>query len=109
MKQPITTAANDMTAEDQLQDVLRSFRIDSSLSRVDQLNELKMVPGKDLIAAMPSFRLDTFRAVTDDDFILGNMITQLRDGTVARAFQDRGMRLVIGEADAEVCRSDRSV
>lgn len=95
-------AANDVTAEDQLQDVLKTFRIDSSLSRFEQLDELKKIRAKDLIAAMPFFRLDTFRAVTDEDFILGTMITQLRDGTLAQAFQARGMRLLIGEADAEV-------
>lgn len=102
MKWHNLTTTNNITAEDQLQDVLKTFRIDSSLSRLEQINELKKIPAKDLVAAMPSYRLDTFRAVTDEDFILGNMITQLRDGTFAQAFQARGMRLVIGEADAEV-------
>jgi carboxylesterase type B len=91
------------TAEEQLQDVLRTLEIDQSLSRSQQLAELRQVSAQDLITAMPSFRLDTFRAVTDEEFILGNMMAQLRDGTIARAFQDRGMRVIIGETETEVC------
>ncbi|KAH7024360.1 Alpha/Beta hydrolase protein [Microdochium trichocladiopsis] len=88
-------------AEDQLQDVLTTLKIDQSLSRSQQLAELREIPHQDLISAMPSFRLDTFRAVTDEDFVPGGMIEQLRDGTLAKAFQERGMKLVIGEAESE--------
>ncbi|KXJ87210.1 Alpha/Beta hydrolase protein [Microdochium bolleyi] len=88
-------------AEDQLQDVISTLKISSSLSRREQLDELRKIPAQDLITALPSFRLDTFRAVTDEDFILSNMIEQLRDGTISSAFCERGMRIIIGEAEDE--------
>lgn len=83
--------------------MLSVCKIDQSLSRQDQLDSLRQASHQDLVAALSSLRLDSFRAVTDQEFIHGDMIERLRDGTLANGFKDRGMRIIIGEADTEVC------
>lgn len=83
--------------------MLDRFKIDQSLSRQGQVDALRQVPSQDLVAALSSLRLNSFRAVTDQDFIHGDMIDLLRDGTVAKSFKSRGMRVLIGETETEVC------
>ncbi|KAH8883294.1 alpha/beta-hydrolase [Thozetella sp. PMI_491] len=87
--------------ESQLQEVLDFLGIDPSLSRQQRLSHLRKVSSKELIAALSSLRLNSFRAVTDQDFIHGDMIERFRDGTVAKRFRDRGIRVVIGETESE--------
>jgi carboxylesterase type B len=98
------TAVNNFQAEQQLQNVLEIFRINPLLSRQEQLDSLRQIPHQELLAALPLLRLDSFRAVTDQDFIHQDMIERLRDGTVAKGFRDREMRIIIGETETEVCR-----
>ena len=83
--------------------MLNKFKIDQSLSRQNQLDALRQVSDQDLVAALSSLRLTSFRAVTDQDFIHGDMIDLLRDGTVAKGFKNRGMRVIIGETETEAC------
>jgi carboxylesterase type B len=90
-------------AEQQLQNVLSVFEIDPSLSRQEQLNSLRKIPHQELIDTLPLLRLNSFRAVTDQDFIDSDMMERLRDGSVAKGFRDRSMKIVIGETESEVC------
>lgn len=68
----------------------------------EKIDCLRNVPSNNLIAKFSSLRLDTFRPVTDGDFVTSDMLKLLRDGTVVRLFKDRGMRIMIGETESEV-------
>ncbi|CAH0054454.1 unnamed protein product [Clonostachys solani] len=93
--------ANNIAANLQLEDVFDLFNIDPLLSVQEKIDRLRNVPSNNLIAKFSSLRLDTFRPVTDGDFVAGDMLKLLRDGTVARLFKDRGMRIMIGETESE--------
>lgn len=94
--------ANNIAANLQLEDVFDLFNIDPLLSVQEKIDCLRNAPSNNLMAKFSSLRLDTFRPVTDGDFVAGDMLKLLRDGTVARLFKDRGMRIMIGETESEV-------
>lgn len=96
--------ADDIVATLQLEDVLSFLKIDSSLSVQEKIDRLRDVPSSNLIAKFSSVRLDTFSPVTDENFVSSSMLKLLRDGTVARLFKDRGMRIMVGEMESEVCQ-----
>jgi carboxylesterase type B len=103
VKSRLGSIVDNSQAEKQLQDVLSISKIDTLLPRAEQLDRLRQIPYQELVAALSSLRLNSFRAVTDQDFIHRDMIDRLRDGTVAEGFRDRGMKIIIGEAETEVC------
>jgi carboxylesterase type B len=82
--------------------VLDVFKVDPLVSRQEQLDYLRKIPHQKLVEGLSLLRLDSFRAVTDQDFIHADMIERLRDGTMARGFKDRGMRIIVGETETEV-------
>lgn len=96
---------NVCTATTQLENVFAHFQISPSLPLSQRLDGLRKIDGTKLIESFHKLRLHTFRAVTDGEFIRGDMIEKFRDGTFARLFKERGVRILIGETENEVCSS----
>lgn len=91
------------TATTQLEDVFAHFEISPSLPLSQRLDSLRKIDGAKLIESFHALRLHTFRAVTDGEFICGDMIEKFRDGTFARRFKEGRVRLLVGETENEVC------
>ncbi|KAJ9640596.1 hypothetical protein H2204_003224 [Knufia peltigerae] len=88
-------------ATTQLENVFAHFQISPSLPLSQRLDGLREIDGTKLIESFHKLRLHTFRAVTDGEFIRGDMIEKFRDGTFARLFKERGVRILIGETENE--------
>ncbi|KAL6702715.1 hypothetical protein ACN47E_000997 [Coniothyrium glycines] len=85
----------------QLQNVYETFGIDKSLSTSEKLDHLRKVPASDLVSKLFDLEVHTFRGVTDDEIIPSDLITSIHSGVFAARFKDRGMRILLGEAEAE--------
>lgn len=78
------------------------FKIDPSLPAQEKVDRLRAIPASELVASFPLMRLDTFRTVTDENFVSRDMLKLLRNGTIAKLFKERDIKILIGEAESEV-------
>lgn len=85
----------------QLQNVLSTFNISSSLSPDERLDKLREVPASSLVEKIFEFDIHTFRGVTDNEMIPSDLISNIHSGAFASRFKDRGMRILLGEAETE--------
>lgn len=87
--------------EAQLQNVLSTFSISSSLSPSERLDKLRSIPAQTLVSRIFDLDIHTFRGVTDDAIIPSDLIANIHSGAFAARFKARGMRILLGEAETE--------
>lgn len=85
----------------QLQNVLSTLNIPDSLAPDERLNKLREVPASALVEKIFDFEIHTFRGVTDNEMIPSNLISNIHSGAFAARFKERGMRILLGEAETE--------
>ncbi|KAH8429220.1 uncharacterized protein LDX57_006887 [Aspergillus melleus] len=83
--------------QSQFDELCEHFGIASSLPGPDKLTALRQVSAQDLCDAIMKLKHHTFRPVTDGVFIHPNIFNYYRDGSFAREFKRRGLRIFIGE------------
>ncbi|KAK2609363.1 hypothetical protein QQS21_002144 [Conoideocrella luteorostrata] len=88
-------------AESQFDEVCEHFKIPATLSASEKLSALRQISQADLLKCLRLLKNHTFRPVTDDLFFHSGMIDYIEDGTFAKEFQARNMKLLIGEVANE--------
>ncbi|CAI7647631.1 unnamed protein product [Penicillium viridicatum] len=83
--------------EAQFEEICTYFNAPSSLSGVEKLQFLRGISARDLCAGIMNLGNHTFRPVTDDMFIKPEIFDYYRDGSFAREFKRRDLRIFIGE------------
>ncbi|KAL4776415.1 Alpha/Beta hydrolase protein [Aspergillus nidulans var. acristatus] len=73
------------------------FKIPSTSPGREKLQRLREVNARDLCDAIMKLKHHTFRPVTDGIFIHPDLFEYYRDGSFAREFKRRGLRILIGE------------
>ncbi|SCO84261.1 related to triacylglycerol lipase II precursor [Fusarium oxysporum] len=83
--------------EEQFDELCEYFGIPADISGAERLCNLRSISADDLSAAIMELKNHTFRPVTDDLFIHSGIFDYYRDGSFAREFKKRGLKLFIGE------------
>jgi carboxylesterase type B len=83
--------------QEQFNEVCKYFGIEEALSGKEKLARLREIETGDLVGCIMKLKHHTFRPVTDGLLIFPGMIKYHEDGSFAEAFQDRGLKLLIGE------------
>ncbi|KAM0238443.1 hypothetical protein ACHAPO_003408 [Fusarium lateritium] len=83
--------------EEQFDELCEYFDIPSDLKGSEKLDRLRNISSDDLSSAIMELKNHTFRPVTDDLFIHSGIFDYYRDGSFAREFKKRGLKLLIGE------------
>jgi carboxylesterase type B len=81
--------------------VLSTFSISTDLSPSKRLDKLRSIPATTLVSRIFDFDTHTFRGVTDNDMISSDLIASIYSGNFASRFKERGMRILLGEAETE--------
>ncbi|KAL4921722.1 Alpha/Beta hydrolase protein [Aspergillus aurantiobrunneus] len=81
----------------QFDELCEYFDIPSTSAGSEKLKRLRELSAQDLCGAIMKLKHHTFRPVTDDVFIHRNLFEYYRDGSFAREFRRRGLRIFIGE------------
>jgi carboxylesterase type B len=89
-------------ANDQFKDLCSVLDIPDASTPAERLNLLREVPAATLVEALSEMKMSNFRAVTDGDIIQAHMVQRFEDCTFAKAFVERGYRLMVGETETEV-------
>ncbi|KAF5581277.1 triacylglycerol lipase II precursor [Fusarium pseudocircinatum] len=83
--------------EEQFDELCEYFGIPTDISGAERLRDLRSISADDLSSAIMELKNHTFRPVTDDLFIHSGIFDYYRDGSFAREFKKRGLKLYIGE------------
>ncbi|KAF5971501.1 triacylglycerol lipase II precursor [Fusarium coicis] len=83
--------------EEQFDELCEYFGIPADISGAERLRNLRSISADDLSSAIMELKNHTFRPVTDDLFIHSGIFDYYRDGSFAREFKKRGLKLYIGE------------
>ncbi|KAL5048947.1 hypothetical protein BDW71DRAFT_213165 [Aspergillus fruticulosus] len=81
----------------QFDELCSYFKIPSTSSGPEKLQRLRETNAKDLCDAIMKLKHHTFRPVTDGVFIHPKLFEYYRNGSFAREFKRRGLRIFIGE------------
>ena len=81
--------------------MLSTFSIPASLPPSERLDKLRSIPAQTLVSRIFDLDIHTFRGVTDDAIIPCDLITNIHSGAFAARFKERGMRILLGEAETE--------
>ncbi|KAL4976632.1 Alpha/Beta hydrolase protein [Aspergillus desertorum] len=81
----------------QFDELCEYFKIPPTSSGPEKLQRLRETSAKDLCDAIMKLKHHTFRPVTDGVFIHPRLFKYYRDGSFAREFKRRGLRILIGE------------
>ncbi|KAH8669160.1 Alpha/Beta hydrolase protein [Xylariales sp. PMI_506] len=87
--------------EPQFDELCSFFGVQEDLSGEEKLSRLRQISAKDLCSGLMELNHHTFRPVTDDLFIHPGIFDYYRDGSFAREFKNRGLKLYIGEVRDE--------
>lgn len=87
--------------EPQFDELCEFFNVPASLSGAMKLNLLRSISAENLCSAVMKLKHHTFRPVTDNLFILDGIFQYYHDGSFAREFKRRNLRLFIGEVRDE--------
>ncbi|KPM38473.1 hypothetical protein AK830_g8106 [Neonectria ditissima] len=85
----------------QFDELCSYFNIGATLSADDKLASLRNISAQDLVQVIPHLKHHTFRPVTDELFIQGEMTEYLQGKAFADEFKTRGYRILIGEVRNE--------
>ncbi|KAL4752926.1 hypothetical protein BDW72DRAFT_211029 [Aspergillus terricola var. indicus] len=83
--------------QSQFDELCEYFKIPSTSSGHEKLRRLREINAKDLCDTIMKLKHHTFRPVTDGIFIHPDLFEYYRDGSFAREFKRRGLRILIGE------------
>ncbi|CEF84873.1 hypothetical protein FGSG_13166 [Fusarium graminearum PH-1] len=83
--------------EEQFDELCEYFDIPQDLKGSEKLDRLRNISSDDLSSAIMELKNHTFRPVTDNLFIHSGIFDYYRDGSFAREFKKRGLKLLIGE------------
>lgn len=83
--------------QDQLEELCSHFGLSPSLSAKERLSELRKMPWKDLLQAIPHLQNHTFRPVTDNIFIHEGLVDYVNSASFAAAFKGAGFRILTCE------------
>ncbi|EXK24125.1 hypothetical protein FOMG_19134 [Fusarium oxysporum f. sp. melonis 26406] len=82
----------------QFDELCEHFNVPRGVSDSKKMELLRAIDGRKLTDAVMKLNNHTFRPVTDGVFILQGLNYYIQDGSFAREFKERGMKLFIGEA-----------
>jgi carboxylesterase type B len=85
----------------QFDELISYFSIPSNLTISQKLSALRSIPASDLVAAIPNLKLHTFRAITDNSFILPTFLSSIHSGAFAARLKANGTSLLLGEVSHE--------
>lgn len=88
-------------ANDQFDELCAAFRISPTLTRAQQVEQLRAIKDSELAGRLMSLKHHTFRHVTDGDFISPDLVKRAQTGEFAAEFKRRGFKLIIGEVENE--------
>lgn len=71
------------------------------MSPKEKLDQLRKIPASSLVKRIFDFKIHTFRGVTDDEMIPSDLLSNMHSGAFAARFKERGMRILLGEAETE--------
>jgi carboxylesterase type B len=83
--------------EEQFDELCEYFDISKDLAGSEKLECLRNITSDDLSSAIMELKNHTFRPVTDNLFIHSGIFDYYRDGSFAREFKKRDLKLLIGE------------
>ncbi|KAI7762807.1 hypothetical protein LZL87_008248 [Fusarium oxysporum] len=83
--------------EEQFDELCEYFGIPTDIGGAERLRDLRSISAYDLSSAIMELKNHTFRPVTDDLFIHSGIFDYYRDGSFAREFKKRRLKLFIGE------------
>ncbi|KAL5336808.1 Alpha/Beta hydrolase protein [Aspergillus crustosus] len=81
----------------QFDELCEYFSIPPTIPGSEKLKRLREIDARDLCNAIMKLKHHTFRPVTDGVFIHPNIFDYYRDGSFAREFKRRNLRVLIGE------------
>ncbi|KAI9375280.1 alpha/beta-hydrolase [Aspergillus egyptiacus] len=81
----------------QFEELCEQFNIPSTTPGSEKMKRLREISGRDLCETIMKLKNHTFRPVTDGVFIHPGIFDYYRDGSFAREFRERGLRILIGE------------
>ncbi|KAL3488795.1 Alpha/Beta hydrolase protein [Aspergillus germanicus] len=84
-------------SQSQFDELCEYFEIPSTSTGPEKLKRLREISALDLRDAIMKLKHHTFRPVTDGIFIHPKIFDYYRDGSFAREFKRRGLRILIGE------------
>ncbi|KAL1607106.1 hypothetical protein SLS59_002810 [Nothophoma quercina] len=70
-------------------------------SSAEKLDRLRQIPASSLVKKIFDLDIHTFRGVTDDEMIPSDLVSSIHSGAFAARFKERGMRILLGEAETE--------
>lgn len=94
---PYTSDFNS-TQFDELCSVLS---VPTTLSAAEKISRLRAIHSTDLIDAVRKLNLHTFRACTDDDFVLSAFLQSIHDGSFATRLSKNDTQILLGEVRDE--------
>lgn len=92
------TIEDAQTGFDQL---MAALKVSNTLSAKEKVARLRLIPWKELIAAVEKVPYNTFRAVTDGQFVRQTLFEELFSGSFARKMKNRGIKMMIGDCRDE--------
>ncbi|CAG7564443.1 unnamed protein product [Fusarium equiseti] len=87
--------------EEQFDELCEYFSIPNDLSGSEKMSRLRDITSDELSSAIMELKNHTFRPVTDDLFIHSGIFDYYRNGSFAREFKKRDLKLLIGEVKDE--------
>ena len=87
--------------QEQFDEIIEKLNIDKSLSSHEKLEKLRALDTDFIEEFIPTLKLHTFRAVTDEKFITQQIIKDLHTGKFAVLMKEKGLRILNGEVDNE--------
>jgi carboxylesterase type B len=85
----------------QFDELLTGLKIDSALSDVEKLKQLRDKSAAEIVHVNNQMSLSEFRATSDGDFISKHIITHINSGDFGRRMKARGIKLMNGECRDE--------
>ena len=81
--------------------LIAALNISKSLSAAEKVARLRATPWKELIAAVEKVPYNSFRAVTDGQFVRQTLFEELFSGSFAKQMKQRGIKMMIGDCRDE--------
>lgn len=95
---------SEADVQPQFDELLDVLSIPASLTPAEKLARLRAVSAESLLDAVKDMKMGTFRPVADGIFFPQDLMRRFANGEFARAFEERGMSILLGEVLNEVSR-----
>lgn len=87
--------------QSQFDEIIERLGIDRSMPSHEKLEKLRKIEPGFFEDFIPTLKMHTFRAVTDDKFVSSQLIKELNNGQFTERLIKKNIRLLIGEVDNE--------